>query len=309
MMREFAIFFPFLAALIVGCASKPAPIAVVANPPPIQVTPSAEVQHLSSSPASDDDHPDRNAPHNDGDIILQLDIYQITAPAGAISTNEQFWKRIDEDHVDLETHARLMHNGVRFGIGPNSEWDYYKSLIERYGATARQGSTSAVRKGSIELSMRLDIDEEDIFYIDDAWKSAGRTYLKCENALALTFEPTPRQPGDATIEACAVIRGLRTQWEVTLLNDTREISYRRPEFLYDLRLRQNVPADHFLVLSPSSAASRETSLGYNFFYKTGIANLSETVIILVPRIFHVTAKTTRRLSVDRGQPTSTILRN
>ncbi|HWE05033.1 MAG TPA: hypothetical protein VG326_21675 [Tepidisphaeraceae bacterium] len=275
-------------ALLGGChadqAPSPAAAAISAQDQP--------VQNLSSNGhVATDDKADLHILRDDLDILLQLDIYELTVPLGAISGSDRFWKHIDEDHVDLTTHALLLSNGLRFGIGPNDEWAYYKSLIDHYGATAQKGSTSPVKRGTLELPMRSNIDSQDIFFLTDHWK--GRTYEKCDNLLALTFEPTPRRPGDATIQVCALVRGLRKQFEVTVLNDTREIELRHPEYLYDLRLRQNVPMDHFLVLAPSPLSTLPDNLGHTFFVKETGPQPTETVLILVPRPYRITGDAPR----------------
>jgi hypothetical protein len=283
-----------LAAFILFCctAGFTAGCHVGQEPPPGAATAISQaqpVQNLSSNGhVAAGERADLHVLRDDLDILLQLDIYQLTVPVGAISTSERFWKHIDEDHVDTATHALLLKNGVRFGIGPNDEWTYYKSLIDHYGATAQKGSTAPVKKGSLELPMRSGIDFQDIFFLTDHWR--GRSYEKCDNLLALTFEPTPRHPGDATIQVCAMVRGLRKQFEVTILNDTREIELRHPEYLYDMRLRQNVPMDHFLVLAPSPLCELPDNLGHTFFVKEYGPQPTETVLILVPRPYRITGE-------------------
>ena len=268
----------FAAGFLGGCHAGSAPPPSAADMQP--------VQNLTSfDRVADDEKADLHILRNDLDILLQLDVYALTVPVGAISSSDRFWKHIDEDHVDIPTHALLLKNGLRFGIGPNDEWAYYKSLIEHYGASAQKGSTTPVKKGSLELPMRCNIDSQDIFFLTDHWK--GRTYERCDNFMAITFEPTPRHPGDATIQACALVRGLRKQFEVTILNDTREIEYRCPEYLYDLRLRQSVPMDHFLVIAPSPLCTLPDNLGHTFFVKEAGPQPTETVLILVPRPYRM----------------------
>lgn len=284
--------FLALTAALAGCAGHGAPSAAVrgnANSPADSSLANDPVMRLSSNGrVPTGEKADLHILRDDLDILLQLDIYQLTVPFGAISGNDRFWKHVDEDHVDLATHDLLLKNGLRMGIGPNDEWAFFKALIDRYGATAQKGSTSPVKRGSLELPMREKILSQDIFYLNAAGKLYGRTYENCDNFLALTFEPTPRQPGDATIEACALVRGLRKEFQVTVLNDEREIELRQPEFLYDLRLRQTVPMDHFLVLAPAPLAALPDNLGHTFFVKPDGAEPTETVLLMVPRPYRVT---------------------
>src|SRR5579859_514682 len=60
--------------------------------------------------------PDKDAPRRAPQLVILLDIYDVTVPLGAISGNDEFWKRVDEDQVDVAAHDLLLKNGVRFGI-------------------------------------------------------------------------------------------------------------------------------------------------------------------------------------------------
>jgi hypothetical protein len=274
-----------------GCDNKTASTTTT----PVVVAPSAKpetvIRATTTGHVSTGNKADHNIAREDVDIVMQLDIYQLMVPLGAISGNEKFWRHIDEDHVDTHTHALLLKNGIRYGIGQNDDWDYFKGLMDHYGATARKGSTAAVKRGSLELALRTGVESQNIFFLDDVHQTpVGRTYDKCDNLLALTFEPTPRRPGDARIAACALVRGLRKQYTVTLLNETRDIELRSPEYLYDLRLRQDVPLDHFMVIAPSQLVSLPDNLGHTFFVQPGGAEPLEIVLLLVPRPFRITGE-------------------
>ncbi|MDB5329187.1 MAG: hypothetical protein JWP03_338 [Phycisphaerales bacterium] len=269
---------------LAGCGQKPA--AVESG----SMSGESAVRVSNAGRVPTDEKADLHIARNDAEVVMELDVYQLTVPVGGVSRNEKFWKHVDEDHLDLATHDLLLKNGVRVGIGPNSEWDYFKALIDQYGPTARIGSAAPVRKGTLELPLRTGVDFQDIFYLNDRGVLYGRSYQKCDNLLSVTFEPVPRQPSDARIALCAVVRGLRKQYEVTVLNEERDIEYKRPEYLYDLRFKQDVPQDHFLVLAPSTVSAISSSLGNTFFVRPGPAEPSETVLIFCPRPFRVTGE-------------------
>ena len=184
------------ACLLAGCHDAASPVHDVAA---IASAPQDEpALHLTTAGrVATDDKADLHILRDDLDILLQLDIYQLTVPFGAISSSGTLPENIDEDHVDLATHALLLNNGLRFGIGANDEWGYYKSLIDRSAAIRQKSEHDPVQKGIAGVAVALEYRTQDIFFLTDHWK--GRTYDKCDNLLALTFEPTPRQPGDATI--------------------------------------------------------------------------------------------------------------
>src|SRR5689334_8957114 len=98
-----------------GCTppSTPIPPPGPTQPPSMKPRSSAGVQ-----PAKLSVLPDRPSP-------LRVDIYQISVPLGTVSRNEQFWKRIDETCIDVATCDLLQKNGVRVGVAPTDEWDYF----------------------------------------------------------------------------------------------------------------------------------------------------------------------------------------
>src|SRR5690348_11604391 len=57
-------------------------------------------------------------------LIVYMDVNRIKVPFGTISANEAFWKRIDENVVDVATYDTLYRNGLRVGVAPGAEWPY-----------------------------------------------------------------------------------------------------------------------------------------------------------------------------------------
>src|SRR5437868_2239970 len=69
-------------------------------------------------------------------LIFRLQAYQLCVPAGTISRNDAFWKRIDEHCVDVATVENLAKNGFRVGLAPLTEWEHLNSLIQQNPGTA-----------------------------------------------------------------------------------------------------------------------------------------------------------------------------
>lgn len=248
-----------------------------------------EVLHLSAAPpAAPGERASSPETPSDADLIMELDVYQLSVPFGAVSNNDPFWRHVDEDHVRLATHDVLLRNGIRYGIGRDSDWSYFKDLIEKYGASSRPASAPPVRKGMMNLPLRGNVDEQNIFYFNPDGVLYGRTYHKCDDLLSIAYEPCPRKPGDARLDVCALIRGVRKDYKVSIYNSVRDIQYVCPEYLYDLRLSQDVPMDHFMVIAPSPESAWQDTLGHALFVRPGPAEPSETVVLLVPRPFRIT---------------------
>lgn len=245
----------------------------------------------ADDPTPQGDTPDNEPPIEDrAPIVVQLDVYQLTVPFGSVSRNDEFWKRVDENRLDLATSDLLQKNGMRVGIGANDDWPYFKALINRHHAAAQQGTATPAEVGTIELPLRKGIEYEDVFYFNDHNVLFGRTYERCDNLLNIEFAASRRHPGDANIKVCPVIRGLRKRLEFSVLNEEREIALVNPERLFDLRLEAEVRANHFLIIAPSRISQWPDDLGSTFLIKSGHAEPLETVLLLVPRAFHMTLR-------------------
>src|SRR5690242_7869766 len=63
-------------------------------------------------------------------IVFHVEMFLLTPPQGTFSTNEEFWKRIDEQCVDPATDDLLQRNGVRVGVAPLSELSNFSKYLE-----------------------------------------------------------------------------------------------------------------------------------------------------------------------------------
>jgi hypothetical protein len=216
--------------------------------------------------------------------VQQLDIYQLSVPLGAVSHSDEFWKRVDEQTVDIATYDLLLKNGMRVGVASNSEWAYFKGIVDQHPTKSRQCTATGGDAGAVELMLKEKINFQNVFYLNDRNQVFGRTYEHCENAIGVSYQPAPRKTGTVRISVCPLVRSLRKRFEVTIRNEEREISYVAPENLYDLNLITDVPLDGFLVIAPSNHARIPSSLGSSFLVGGNISEQFEQVILLVPRI-------------------------
>ncbi len=213
--------------------------------------------------------------------LFRIDVYQFTVPLGTLGRNENFWKRMDEQCVDVGTYDLLFKNGMRVGVAPMSEFDGIRKNITA-DATRRALSVTGTVARQVQLETRKDLIEETIFDFDATNQPIGRTYERCSNMLNLSFEPTPRKPGSVRVQLCPMVRTSRTHLEFSLLNEEREIQWVSPEAMYDLNLRADIPPGSFLILAPSAASDRLTSVGHAFLTEDGNTQRLEQVIVLVP---------------------------
>ena len=215
--------------------------------------------------------------------VQALDVYQLTVPLGAVSRSREFWKRVDESSVDVATGDLLQKNGFRVGIAPASEWGYFRGIIEQHPVATKRMTVTGGGTGSLELEMKKGVDFQNLFYLTDDNRLIGRTYERCENLIAVGFQPAPRRPGRVRMTLCPLVRSTRKRLQVSVLNEEREFEFVKPERLYDLNLCADIPLDGFLVVAPSTLAKWSSNLGVTFLVDDGPTEKSEHVLLMVPR--------------------------
>jgi hypothetical protein len=261
--------------MLVGCASKPP-----ATSP--SVSSSSRLPH--PTPHEPFANPPATAPV--GTAAVQIDIYQLSVPYGTVSRNEKFWKRIDEQCIDVATADVLYRNGIRAGQAATSEWDYFRNIMEQNPALASSRTLLSPEGNSIELPLGKEMLQQDIFYYDAAGHLHGRSFDHSQNLMTLSFQPAPRKPQAVRLALCPLVRCTRRRLEYTAMNREDEIAYTAPEHLYELNLRTDVPMNNFLVVAPSAESTWATSLGNRFLIAEGPAERIEIVLLFVPRIVH-----------------------
>jgi hypothetical protein len=242
---------------------------------------SINLSTISTDTSAPEHEPPRDAPAPIRQLF-RIDVYQFTTPLGTLGRNEDFWKRVDEQCVDVGTYDLLFKNGLRVGVAPISEFGGIRKHIDA-DATCNSLSVTGTIAKQVQLETRKNLIEENIFQFNNTNEPVGRTYERCTNMLNLSFEPTPRKPGSVRVQLCPMVRSSRTHLEFSVFNEEREIEWVSPEVLYDLNLRVDIPPDMFLILAPSSDSDRLTSVGHAFLTQDGPTQRLEQVIVLVPR--------------------------
>ena len=215
--------------------------------------------------------------------VHHMDVYQLTLPVGAVSRSEEFWKRVDEQGVDIGTYDLLQKNGFRVGVAPASEWPYFRGILEQYPAVTKKTTVTAGEAGSLELMMKKGITSQYLFYLTDDNTLMGRTYDHCDNLLSVNFQSAPRKAGHVRVTMCPLVRCKRGEFQISVTQAEREYEYVRPERLYDLNLCCDVPMRGFLVVAPSTMAKWSATLGNAFLVDGGETERFEHVLLMVPR--------------------------
>src|SRR5665213_2846858 len=218
---------------------------------------------IAQPPPKQDPSAPKKIPH----LVVILDIYHFTAPIGAISQNQEFWKHVDEDMLDVGVHDLLLKNGFRTGIAHDRDWTYFKGLLAKYPSIRQTPLRSDPGKqGFFEMPMRTDVAEQSIFGIDDRGIDWGRRFEECDDILTVSYFAATHNPEQTIVKVCPMVRSTRQSLSVSVLNnDSMKIERKHPEHLYDLRMEASIPMNDFLIVAPSPDASAlSTSLGSTF---------------------------------------------
>lgn len=300
-----------LAAAVVGCtpnkAGKAAPADASAAPerrspweglfaagsertsdrptPPVTLTP-------LPPPTGDADPDAPRDPQPVVPLVFHVDVYQLSLPAGAVSGNAEFWNRLNEQILDPATYDVLQRNGLRVGEASFADWPFFRDLIDQHPGTVAQAQAVAREVKNLELEMKKDVQFQDIFYYDARNQLIGRSFERCDNVVAVSFQPTPRRPGFMRLTLAPLVRGLRKRLEYsTINNELAEVQFVSPETFYDCNLRLDVPLQSFIVVGPSPESASQTSIGAAFLLKDEKGQRQEQVLIIVPRPYRVDDET------------------
>lgn len=284
MMRRFLFILTLLP--FTGCVQPPAEQAASPVDPAAQqdqLQPGKIVNLSQDGNWADKPKSERDAPRNML-IVFRLECYQLKLPRGAVSQNEEFWKRMNEQCVNDAIYRQLFLNGMRVGTAPFSEWDYIKNIIQQNPGSARTMATVGAEMKNIELEMKKGIVSQNIFAFDQTSTLVGRTYERCNNLLSISYQKAPRKLGEVRLSVAPTVRSMVKRLMYTALNNELEVEYAKPTSYY-LGLIVDIPVDHFLVLSPSSESQNITSLGKAFLVEDAPSEQFETVLVFLARPF------------------------
>jgi hypothetical protein len=263
---------------LAGCAPEPSrPASSLAAPAP-QTTLADIAPPRSAIAAAAPVHPP----------IINVSLYQLTVPAGAVSANPDFWKWVDPPSIDDATVNRLDENGLRVGEAAISDWSNFRKIFDAAGASAIEHHFIGPGAENQEFAPSAELGQETLFFYD-AHGLSGRVYDQCQNLFILSYRPAPAPPGASSsatdgaieLECCPMVRGTRRQLHYTVLNGEETVEYKSDERIFDLGLRVDLPPGRFLIVAPSAQSQRTVSIGHAFLTQDATAGRRETVLIFV----------------------------
>lgn len=217
-------------------------------------------------------------------VMFQVDVFRISVPFGTFTGNEAFWKRMDEQCVDAFQGDLLNRNGIRVGLAPNSEIEFFKRFMEEKPVVTKL-TTTATEVPLVEIEMQKELPHQTISFFNPDLRI--QDYEGSSNVLNMSFQPAPRKPGCMRLTLAPMVRSTHKHYTFTKLNNEVELQYINPETYYDLKLRVDIPQDQFFIVMPSADARYETSVGSAFLTKSGPTDRLEQILLIIPRAINV----------------------
>ena len=275
------------AALLTGCGAPPAPTQSTS---PQNQTPPAFIPYVPSTrPAQLEVTQDLPTTPRDAQpdlrLVYSVEIWELLLPRDSISSDEGFWKRVNENLVDLSPYTVLFKNGIRVGALPVQELDRLRAIVEERKGSRTQMAGIAGR--FIEIPIASDIPGQTIFYLNRSNQLIGKTYERCENLFYFSFEPTPRKPEQIRLILTPAVRGMNKKLQYSMLPGKleREIAYKIEESQYDANLHVDLSLNEILIVAPSVEARDSHTIGGTFLIKNTPTDQLERLLVVIPRAF------------------------
>jgi len=284
------ILAAFLALTIVGCGAKPdaaapsAPATARQDEAPqlyVPYTPATQPAEIVTAPLPESPRDARPAL----DLLYSVEIWEIELPRDSVTTDETFWKRVDEQSVDLSTYDQLFKNGIRVGQLPMGELGEIRKLIEE--RKGKRTQIQGLEGKQVVIPIRSDVPRQVLFYVDRANNLIGRSYDRSENYFAFSFETTPRNPDRIRIALTPTVRAYdkKPQYTTTGGKADRELKFVAEESHYDTNLRTDLGLNSALIIAPSVEARFNSTLGNAFLIVRTPSEELERLIVIIPRAF------------------------
>ncbi len=279
MSRRLNIFFATSLAVTLASAGGCWPTKAKQNPPmegdvPVVVMPTAGGGDFQSTRPQD--------PVKTTQQFFELEMYELSAPIGAFSTNADFWKPFDETFLGYRQNELLKLNGFRIGKAPLTELAYLTDKLA--DAESQESSLIGSRGKDFELPMKRSLDRQDIFYFDQDGRMIAKSYEPSENIFALSFRQTPRTSDHVRLAIAPAVR----EFQERLTRGQKpgeDPKFERPQTFFELGIELDLGADECLVISAADlAAQNKLVVGRAFMIEERPAQLVEKVMVIIPRL-------------------------
>lgn len=220
-------------------------------------------------------------------LLVRLSMVTVQLPLGSVSDSEELWSYVNEEAVGGRAEALLGANGVRIGLGKESDWPDIDRIIRRLSGQALVRSNMMVLPGAVTpLVLKEDQETQTIFLFAQDRTLAGCDYPPGDNLLSIMAGINQDDYTTVHLTGCPIIRSTQRKMKVT---DDSGMPLFRPEPTYfplpGMEFSLKAPVGGFLVIGPGRDIRRKNSAGRQFLVRNKDGLDYETVLIIVPEIF------------------------
>lgn len=216
--------------------------------------------------------------------VASLLVRQFGVPWGTVSADRGFWKRVDEQILDISLHDLLQKNGLRLGSAAVADYDHLRAALEAGPARARPEVFVAPGVKAVNLPMKQGVAQQTVYFFDRRNEFSLRSHDDSDNIMVIEFGLSPRLADHVRVGLMPMIRSLRRRLVAAGDYHVREIEVRQDERYFDLGVRIDVPLDRMLIIAPSPEAANTMSLGHAMLVHEGDTAKIETIIVIVPQV-------------------------
>jgi hypothetical protein len=215
--------------------------------------------------------------------LAQLVVYFVEVPIGTSAEADDLWSQLRRPAMEVNDSLMLADNGLEIGVGRMDDWDAIQETLLNHSAEQYSPQTLIGRPGT---ALRPRLAEyaapQTVFLVHTDQTLSGWDFPAGEYLLSVLFKPAGPD-GAMVITGVPVIRS-HTRRSVVVENGENVAMHDRPlEYsLNPLAFQMTIPADSFLLIGPSSRASRMSSMGRCLLRRERDGAPVETLLLLVP---------------------------
>jgi len=220
-------------------------------------------------------------------LVVRHRLITVQLPLGAASESEDVWAYINEEPAGARLGPCLARNGVRAGIGRESDWPEIARILRRLTGQRLTRAHMIARPGyPVPIVLKKNQDTQTIFLFRPDGTLSGNDYPPGDNLLVVTAGINYDNPRSVRLMGAPVVRSrYRRQRYVKghagYLLTSEPVHYRLDELAFQF----DVPPGGFLLVGCGQEIRRRSSPGRAFLVKEKKGARFETLLVIAPEVF------------------------
>ncbi len=235
-------------------------------------------------------------------LLIHLQMMGIEVPAGAASDSEDIWSYVEEEASGARG-AALGRNGFRVGLVRRENWNALERVLKQVAGRQASAFTMSVLPNNPQpITLKPAQPPQTLFIFRGDRSLCGEDYPPCDNILTIVCTLNEDEPNRLLVLGQPQLRS--TGQKLELVEERGQYVWMARSKVYelpDLTFRLSVPSQDIIVVGPGAGARRSSSVAHHFLIKERDGLPFETVLLLVPSVVRVAARTVP-VSAASGPP-------